>query len=441
MIDRNLFSLVPGNITGLFRSLNGAPMYDILDTLEAVTKEKSFYPNPDLHRPALQAAGIFVRRMEAAMAAVLHKTAHQITWQKYTSVYAGHLSMLPDDQRKNILDFWTRGPSPGLQDGAAALNPTISTLSWDRYVDMFTECIYDVNYNVTNYFSSTLQVKYSDGTQLELDIEKDFSQQELSSAQARDAMARGSLGRGGRIFPTQMTEGTVPRLWSIRNEAFVIQNEALKDFANLAIAGISFVLSVPAMPAGMAPATGSGKPRVTRRQTPGTPRKPGGPGGPPPSGTGTPPSGRGTGRTLVVGRGRSSPRTTVPDRGTPETMDFQKSTNPDHRMRLENAIAENPTLKGQFDDIFVERMGVSSTAPPPGISGTGLNPSGVGAARELLRPGGTIRILQHPTTGQTMTTLETGTRNMLSSGGFGNITVAQHSENGVLHLLVTATKM
>lgn len=59
MIDRNLFSLVPGNITGLFRSLNGAPMYDILDTLEALTKEKSFYPNPDLHRPALQAGGIF----------------------------------------------------------------------------------------------------------------------------------------------------------------------------------------------------------------------------------------------------------------------------------------------------------------------------------------------------------------------------------------------
>jgi hypothetical protein len=120
-------------------------------------------------------------------------------------------------------------------------------------------------------------------------------------------------------------------------------------------------------------------------------------------------------------------------------MDFQRSTNPTHRMRLEDAVTKDPSLKGQFDDILVERMGVRPTDPAPGVASAGLTPSGVAGARDLLRPGGTLRILQEPTGGQTLAQIEADIRGMLSND-FTNISVTQHTEGGIVHLLVTATK-
>lgn len=146
-----------------------------------------------------------------------------------------------------------------------------------------------------------------------------------------------------------------------------------------------------------------------------------------------------TGRTLVVGRGTTSKRSQVPDVGTPETMDFQKSAKAHHQMRLENALQKNPSLRGQFEDVFVERIGINPNNPLAGMSSTGLTPAGVESARDLLQPGGTLRILQSPGTGQTLSEVEGNIRGMLAKD-FTNISVSQHREEGTLHLLVTATK-
>ena len=152
--------------------------------------------------------------------------------------------------------------------------------------------------------------------------------------------------------------------------------------------------------------------------------------------TGGPSGGGGpSGRTLVVGHGANTNRSSVPDVGQPETMD-SPSRNPTHPMLLEDALKKNPSLKGQFIDVFVERIGVNPS-PPPGLT-TGLTPAGVASARDLLKPGGTLRILQEPAPGQAPV-LESDIRNMLFQD-FTNIGVVQWLEKGVPHLLVTATR-
>ncbi len=272
MVDRDAFSFVPGDVTGLFRRLNGAPMYDILDTLDALLKEKNFYPNFNTYRANLDAAGIFVARMEVAMSAVLAKNTSQATtttWEAFQKVQDFKQRQLPADQQRNIQDYWAAGPNPGLQPGGVPVSPSIAGVSWDKYIDQFTECNYDVNYKVVNYFSTILRVKYADGVSLELDIERDFSLNRLSPTEGRDAMAHG-LKAGGRIFPTMLTSRTTPRLWAAREEALRIQDEAFKDFATLAVTGVSFALTVPAMPAGAMPEAAGPALRATRRPVPAT---------------------------------------------------------------------------------------------------------------------------------------------------------------------------
>src|SRR5262249_1724287 len=141
--------------------------------------------------------------------------------------------------------------SSSVAEHSVPVNPTIANVPWEKYVDQFTECVYDVNYKVENYFSTKLQLTYGDGTRIELDIEKDFTDQRMTSEAARDAMASGHIGFGGRIVPSVMAPRTVPRLWAARDEALRVQDEAFADFANLAITGVMFVLEVPAMPAGI----------------------------------------------------------------------------------------------------------------------------------------------------------------------------------------------
>ena len=82
-------------------------MYDILDTFDALLKEKSFYPNVSNFRSALDSAGIFVKRMEVAMAAVMRKGSGNSSIDQFTSDYAYMLTLLPEDQRSDITKYLT----------------------------------------------------------------------------------------------------------------------------------------------------------------------------------------------------------------------------------------------------------------------------------------------------------------------------------------------
>jgi hypothetical protein len=138
------------------------------------------------------------------------------------------------------------------------------------------------------------------------------------------------------------------------------------------------------------------------------------------------------GRTLVVGRGANTGRSTVPDIGSPETL-ANKSAIPDYPTLLQNAPQKFPQLKGQFEDIFIERIGINPNPPFP--EATGLTPAGVKAARDLLRPGGTLRLLQNSVGGETLDEIEKNIRSMLSED-FTITKVERHPDG----LLVTTKK-
>jgi len=119
MIDRQSFMFVPGNIKGLFQRLNGAPMYDILDTLDALLKEKNFYPNVGVYRNDLDTAGIYVARMEVAMQAVMAKNSSTTSYTQFTAQNSVILAQLPQDQRDNIAKYFTGSTStPGMANNA-----------------------------------------------------------------------------------------------------------------------------------------------------------------------------------------------------------------------------------------------------------------------------------------------------------------------------------
>jgi hypothetical protein len=161
----------------------------------------------------------------------------------------------------------------GASRGATDVNPSIANQPWEKYVDVYTDSKYDINYkippNQSFAFSSILQLTYNDGATLELDIEKDFSSAPISSEEARNAMAQGAVGRAGRIFPRVLNAGTTPRLWRARFEALGDQDKEAQAFMGMAVTVTAVVLSVPAMPAGMGDAAVASQ-GVSRRTVPGT---------------------------------------------------------------------------------------------------------------------------------------------------------------------------
>jgi hypothetical protein len=273
------------DIVGLFRYLGPMWIVPCMQILEDLLSKGIFYPNPDRYQQELRSAGIFVERMEVAMAAVLHKNARQITDEKFEEIYKDKLNMLDKtgQQRLEIRQFWNAGPKPGLLAGKQPISAAVANVGFDKYVDLYADCIYDMNYKIppdkSFAYSSILQVKYPDGTQIELDIEKDFIDQPMTSNFVRDAMAMGRIGPGGRIFPAFMARGTVPRLWRMRMEAYRIQNEDFGTFATIAVTGVAFVLSTPAMPAGAIDEAALASTKVTRRRVPGVRRASAGGGG------------------------------------------------------------------------------------------------------------------------------------------------------------------
>jgi hypothetical protein len=144
-------------------------------------------------------------------------------------------------------------------------------------------------------------------------------------------------------------------------------------------------------------------------------------------------AGQAPGRTLVVGRGATSTRSTIPDVGTPETMG-PSTWKPNYPTMLQDALQKFPQLRGQFGDAFIERIGINPK-PASEAGAMGLTPGGVKAARDLLRPGGTLRILQNPIGGATLDTLENDIRSMISKD-FTITNVERHPDG----LLITAKK-
>ncbi|HWZ79266.1 MAG TPA: hypothetical protein VNX87_22170 [Candidatus Sulfotelmatobacter sp.] len=155
-----------GNFVELFKYIEPMWIVVILQILDDLF-DRGFIPNPDRYQDQLRQAGIFVKRLEVAMAAVVNKHGRSITWGKFWEVQQDRLSQLPLQQKREIHEYWFSGPNPGLYGGGDQTPPVIGTAG-DWFVTDFsgttTSVVVTVGFtaitgNIT--FASSDGTKYS----------------------------------------------------------------------------------------------------------------------------------------------------------------------------------------------------------------------------------------------------------------------------------------
>jgi len=124
------------DFVALFRYIEPMWIVVILQILDDLTA-RGFVPNPNLYQTEFLQAGIFVKRLQVAMAAVLHKRGRQVTWNKFWDVQQDNLSALPLQQKQEIHDYWFAGPIPGLSDPGDKAAPVIGNAG-DWFVTEFS---------------------------------------------------------------------------------------------------------------------------------------------------------------------------------------------------------------------------------------------------------------------------------------------------------------
>ncbi len=277
---------------GAYYILNGLSMDDMVWILRALTpaERKKLSDNLDEH-----AAGFDRSRLQLGLAnaatAPSDSAFRELSENLHWAIRSGNFATPPNGafyllaaakgtQRDRLLAALNRdalevlvahrdeaSTVPGGADALAALDrKSVMGLPWGRYVDGFVDSEYNIDYKRGDGpYSNVLLIKYYDGATLEFDIFNDLVERSMTSEEGVEAMKQGRIGRGGRIFPSILAPRTAPRLFAVRNDALQMQNEEFKAFAQIAMAGVVVVLSVPAMPAGPSPATGVPSPKVTRR--------------------------------------------------------------------------------------------------------------------------------------------------------------------------------
>jgi len=124
------------DFVALFRYIDPMWMVVILQILDDLT-DRGFVPNPNLYQNEFRQAGIFVKRLQVAMAAVLNKRGRQVTWNKFWDVQQDNLSALPLQQKQEIHDYWFAGPTPGLSDPGDKAAPVVGNAG-DWFVTEFS---------------------------------------------------------------------------------------------------------------------------------------------------------------------------------------------------------------------------------------------------------------------------------------------------------------
>ena len=146
--------------------------------------------------------------------------------------------------RDPSLDFqdWLQQPHPR----RAIVNPQIAHLPWERYVDNYASVFYSLNYrSERGNLSRWIRVRFNDSVEIDLNIYSDFAEETTTPEGMRDALARGYLGAGSRIFPERMTPQTTPRLWSARQDALEAMDQFTVRFIRSAMPAVTFIITMP----------------------------------------------------------------------------------------------------------------------------------------------------------------------------------------------------
>jgi hypothetical protein len=140
----------------------------------------------------------------------------------------------------------------------------IAASTYERYVDNFTDVVYDLDYrSEQGRLSTWLRVRYEDGTAIDISI-NDIEAEKVSGKETLDAIAQAYVGAGGRIFPKRMDSATVPRLWAARAGAIAAMEEFNHQFIMTSVPAVLVIISVAAQLPIASPARLS-SPAVTRR--------------------------------------------------------------------------------------------------------------------------------------------------------------------------------
>lgn len=152
-----------------------------------------------------------------------------------------------------------------LQRQEGDVDPEIANLPANRYVDTFTDAYYDLSYRAEGGNLSTwLTLEYGDGTLIDVNI-YEFVETTIPPEDVTQAMRRGYVGIGGRIFPEILTPQTAPRLWAARQAAIDVMEESNYEFILSTLPAVLFILSLTGS---AMPATGGATPRATARPAP-----------------------------------------------------------------------------------------------------------------------------------------------------------------------------
>jgi hypothetical protein len=144
------------------------------------------------------------------------------------------------------------------------VDPEIAQLPAVNYVDAFAEVYYDLDYRSENGNLSTwLTVEYHDGTIIDINI-YEFIEQSMDPLEVSNAMRKGYVGIGNRIFPRALTPQTAPRLWAARQEAIRRMEEFNFQFMMAAMPAVLFVITIGAGGVSSRPAPRTTRPRLSR---------------------------------------------------------------------------------------------------------------------------------------------------------------------------------
>jgi len=95
------------------------------------------------------------------------------------------------------------------------------------------------------HLSKWLQVKYADGTFIDINIDE-FSETGMSLAETGRAMANKTIGRGDRIFPSVLNPSTTPRLFAARQAALEIMDQHNFEIAMISTGTALFLITTVA---------------------------------------------------------------------------------------------------------------------------------------------------------------------------------------------------
>lgn len=268
----------------------------------------------------------------------------------------------------------------------ASVDPSIANVPWERYVDIFDKVVYDLDYrHEGGSLSKWLKVYYLDGTIIDINID-DIVGQSMTSVEARNAMAQGHIGIGGRIFPQNMNSSTTPRLWKAKQDAIEIMEESNIAFMQLALPAVMFVITVSMSTIGGPEAAGesslkSNRSRVSR-QTGGSPPSVKGEGEAPP-----PPTTKGSGG--GGGRASAKPQIKTTGKTTPGNVGSQRASAESlaEREAAQSARTQLPTNQQVIRDTLMnEHPGLNIDVATDAAKGgeRAMGPGGAGGDVKLV---------------------------------------------------------